>query len=79
MSEYLQPRKLLKSCWDFPIASLFFNSFVSLRTSRDIQNVITKAYDNAEIKSISREEYSNASQYSLSLSKMFLMDPDPLQ
>lgn len=78
MSEYLQPRKLLKSCWEFPIASLSFNSLVSLRASRDIQNVITKAYDNAEIKSISREEYSNVSQYSLSLSKMFLMDPDLL-
>lgn len=79
MSEHLQPRKLLKSCWEFPIASLSFNSLISLRALRDIQNVITKAYDNAEIKSVSREEYSNASQYSLSLSKMFLMDPDPLQ
>lgn len=62
MSEYLQSRKLLKSCWEFPIASLSFNSLVSLRASRVIQNVITKAYDNAEIKSISREEYSNVSQ-----------------
>lgn len=48
---------------------------VSLRASKDIQNVIIKAYDKAEIKSISREKYSNASQFSLSLSKMFLMDP----
>lgn len=62
MSDYLQSRKLLKSCWEFPIASLSFNSLVSLRASRDIQNVITKAYENAEIKSISREEYSNVSQ-----------------
>ena len=49
---------------------------VSLRASKDIQNVIIKAYDKAEIKSISREKYSNASQSSLSLSKMFLMDLD---
>lgn len=50
------------------------NSLVSLRASRDIQNIITKAYDKAEMKSISREEFANASQSPMSLSKMFLMN-----